>query len=327
MVRLAGFTFNDSASSILVRESMDVLSDVLATLRLESTVFAHGELAKPWGIRTEPHEDFSFHIVASGECWLQVDDLSPKKLGAGDVVIVSRHHGHAVRDDMKTRALPLREFLTTGGFASRAAPSGTGTKLVCGCFSLEGLPDDPLIASLPPVMHARALVSEVGWLGETVKLLDRESSSLEPGAQTVVNRLCDALFVYVLRRLLAELPRDEKSWLAALVDPHVAPVLRSIHEKPAEPWTVADLASQAGMSRSSFAAHFAKVVGEAPIEYLIRWRLRKAAGMLRMGTAGIAEIAANVGYDSEAAFSKAFKRSIGVTPGAFRRGASENRAA
>src|SRR5207237_7021539 len=128
------------------------------------------------------------------------------------------------------------------------------------------------------------------------------------------------LFVYVLRRLLAELPRDEKSWLAALVDPHVGPALKSIHEKPAEPWTVADLASRAGMSRSSFAAHFAKVVGEAPIEYLIRWRLRKAAGMLRMGTAGIAEIAANVGYDSEAAFSKAFKRCIRVSPGAIRRG-------
>ncbi len=310
---------------------MDVLSDVLTTLRLESTVFAHGELAKPWGIRTEAHEDFSFHIVASGEAVLEVDGASAsnvisRELGAGDVVIVSRHHGHAVRSDAQTRAMPLFEFLQTGGFASRAAPSGTGTKLVCGCFSLEGLPDDPLIAALPPVMHARALVTEVGWLGETVKLLDRESSSVEPGAQTVVNRLCDALFVYVLRRLLAELPRDEKSWLAALVDPQVGPALRSMHDKPAQPWTVADLAQRAGMSRSAFAAHFAQVIGVAPIEYLTRWRLRKAAGMLRMGTAGIAEIAAHVGYDSEASFSKAFKRGIGVSPGAFRRGA-ENRAA
>jgi AraC-like DNA-binding protein len=305
---------------------MDVLSDVLTTLRLESTVFAHGELAKPWGIRTEAHEDFSFHIIASGEAVLEVDGVSARELGAGDVVIVSRHHGHAVRSDRETRAMPLFEFLQTGGFASRSAPSGTGTKLVCGCFSLEGLPDDPLIAALPPVMHARSLVSEVGWLGETVKLLDRESSSVEPGAQTVVNRLCDALFVYVLRRLLAELPRDEKGWLAALVDPQVGPALRSMHEKPAEPWTVADLAQRSGMSRSAFAAHFAQVIGVAPIEYLTRWRLRKAAGMLRMGTAGIAEIAAHVGYDSEASFSKAFKRSIGVSPGAFRRGA-ENRAA
>jgi len=297
---------------------MDVLSDVLAALRLESTVFAHGELARPWGIRTEAHEDFSFHVVASGECLLDVDGTEPRRVGAGDVVIVCRGRGHSLRDARDSRAMPLMEFLQTGGFGARRG-DGTGTKLVCGCFELEGLPDDPLLASLPPVMHARALATEIGWLGETIDLLDRESGSDAPGAQTVVNRLCDALFVYVLRSLLKELPPGERSWLHALVDPQLAPALRAIHEKPADPWTVADLASRSGMSRSAFAAHFAQVVGEAPIEYLSRWRLRKAASMLRAGRAGIAEIASNVGYDSEAAFSKAFKRSLGVTPGAFRR--------
>ncbi len=307
---------------------MDVLSDVLATLRLESTVFAHGALAKPWGIRTEAHEDFSFHIVADGACVLDVDGEKSKAVRAGDVVIVARGHGHSLRDDKKTRAMGLEEFLSTGGFATRSpSPKDDSTKLVCGCFQLEGLPDDPLLAALPPIMHARALVNEVGWLGETIKVLDRESTSDLPGAQTVVNRLCDALFVYVLRRLLAELPQNEKSFLAALVDPHLGTALRAIHEKPAEAWTVADLAQRSGMSRSAFAAHFQKIVGEAPIEYLIRWRLRKAATMLRASTAGIAEIAANVGYDSEAAFSKAFKRSIGVTPGAFRRRAETRSAA
>lgn len=300
---------------------MDVLSDVLATLRLESTVFAHGALARPWGVRTEAHADFSFHIVADGGCVLEVDGQKPKEIGAGDVVIVARGYGHSLRDARTTRAMGLEEFLSTGGFATRTPAPGVtdATKLVCGCFQLEGLPDDPLLASLPPLMHARALVADVGWLGETIKVLDRESTSDAPGAATVVNRLCDALFVYVLRRLLAELPREETSWLAALIDPHLGVALRAMHEKPADPWTVADLATRAGMSRSAFAAHFAKIVGEAPIEYLIRWRLRKAATMLRASTAGIAEIAANVGYDSEAAFSKAFKRSIGVTPGAFRR--------
>jgi AraC-like DNA-binding protein len=297
---------------------MDVLSDVLDTLRLESTVFAHGELARPWGIRTEAHEDFSFHIIGSGSCFIEVDGLAPVQLRGGDVLIVARGRGHVIRDERTSRVETLQEFLSTGGFATRQG-DGTGTHLVCGCFTLDSLPDDPLIASLPPIMHARELVNEVGWLSETVKLLGHESASERPGAQTVVNRLCDALFVYVLRRLLAELPPDDTSWLHALVDPQIGPVLRAIHEKPADPWTVAELASQAGMSRSAFAAHFAKVVGEAPIEYLIRWRLRKAASMLRASTAGIAEIAERVGYDSEAAFSKAFKRSIGVTPGAFRR--------
>lgn len=297
---------------------MDVLSDVLSALRLESTVFAHGALARPWGIRTEAHEEYAFHVVADGGCWLEVDGVTPIELGSGDVVIIGRGRGHALRDARTSRTMPLMEFLETGGFASR--PAADGTKLVCGCFQLESLPDDPLLAALPPVMHARSLVREIGWLGETIKVLDRESASEEPGADTVVNRLCDALFVFVLRRLLAELPAGERGWLHALVDPQLGPALRAIHEKPADPWTVADLASRAGMSRSAFAAHFAEVVGEAPIEYLSRWRLRKAASMLRAGNAGIAEIAGRVGYDSEAAFSKAFKRSLGITPGAFRRG-------
>jgi AraC-like DNA-binding protein len=306
---------------------MDVLSDVLETLRLESTVFAHGELPAPWGIRTEAHGDFSFHIVASGNCWLDVDGTEGAEVASGDVVIVSRGRGHALRDARDTPAQPLEEFLATGGFGARVgkalAPSerqkGRGTLLVCGCFQLDGLPGDPLIGALPPVMHAKNLINDVAWLRESVSLLGRESTSEEPGAETVVNRVCDALFVYVLRRLLAELPSGETSWLHALADDHLASALRNIHDKPANPWTVADLAARAGMSRSAFAAHFTKMVGEAPIEYLIRWRLRKAATMLRATTAGIAEIAKTVGYDSEAAFSKAFKRSIGVTPGAFRR--------
>jgi len=213
---------------------------------------------------------------------------------------------------------PLEEFLASGGFASRVG-KGRGTSLVCGCFQLDGLPGDPLIGALPPLMHAKNLINDVAWLRESVSLLGHEATSEEPGAQTVVNRVCDALFVYVLRRLLEELPRGDTSWLHALADAQLAAALRSIHDKPADPWTVADLAARAGMSRSAFAAHFMKMVGEAPIEYLIRWRLRKAATMLRATTAGIAEIAKTVGYDSEAAFSKAFKRSIGVTPGAFRR--------
>ena len=297
---------------------MDVLSDVLQTLRLESTVFVHGEVARPWGIRTDPHPDFAFHVIARGTCILQVDDGAEIDVGPGDVVVINRGHGHSLRDVRSTALRPLFEFMESPGFHP---PTGdaNATQLVCGCFHFDTLPDDPLLASMPPFIHARDLTKDVGWLGETIKLLGTESSGDRPGGSTVVNRLCDALFVYVLRSFLASMPAEDESWLRAIVEPQIAPALRLIHEKPAEPWTVADLAAKSGMSRSAFSAHFTKVVGEAPMQYLTSWRLRKAASMLRATNDGIGAIASRVGYDSEAAFSKAFKRSIGVAPGAYRR--------
>src|SRR6185503_6054976 len=209
---------------------MDVLSDVLQTLRLESTVFVHGEVARPWGIRTDGHPEFAFHVIARGTCIMQVNDGPDIEVGASDVVVINRMNAHSLRDAKASALRPLFEFMESPGFRT---PTGdpNATQLVCGCFHFHTLPDDPLLVSMPPYIHARDLTQDVGWLGETIKLLGAESSGDRPGGSTVVNRLCDALFVYVLRSFLRNVPQDETSWLRALVEPQIAPALRLIHEK------------------------------------------------------------------------------------------------
>ena len=179
---------------------------------------------------------------------------------------------------------------------------------------------DRLISALPTLIHVRGTETTAGpWLAQTIRLLADEATADRPGATTVVNRLCDALFVYVLRSHLANLRDDEATWLRALVDPQIGAALRTIHAETGAPWTVAKLAAGVGMSRSAFAARFCDLVGEAPMAYVTRWRIRTAAVALRTTRREVAEIAAAAGYESAAAFSKAFRRLIGEPPGAYRR--------
>jgi AraC-like DNA-binding protein len=215
--------------------------------------------------------------------------------------------------------------LAEGAFDPRRAdhpPAGGDAYLICGCFRFTDVRGDKLLAALPAVIHVRSEQTTAGpWLAQTIGLLADEASAERPGAATVVNRLCDALFVYVLRSHLACLPADETTWLRALVDPQIGSALRLIHAEPSAPWTVAKLAAGAGMSRSAFAARFTDLVGEAPIAYATRWRLRTAAIALRGTRRDVADVAASAGYESTAAFSKAFRRLMGQPPAAYRRAA------
>jgi AraC-like DNA-binding protein len=299
---------------------MDVLSDVLGTLRLQSQVFASTELEPPWGMRAAPRDHFAFHIVARGSCGLDVDGGAPTPVSGGDVVVLSRGHAHALRDAPRSRARPIEELLASGAFSKPVRGAPGSTHIVCGCFRFDDLRSSALLAALPTVIHTHEMASAHGpWLAQTVKLLAWESARNHPGAETVISRLCDALFVYVIRSVLEQVPEGSTSWLRALTEPQVSTALRLMHENPAEPWSVASLAGRVGMSCSAFADKFTRTVGESPMQYLIRWRLEKAAGMLRGGEVGLDQVAARVGYDSAAAFNKAFKRSMGVTPGAYRK--------
>lgn len=311
---------------------MDVLSDILSTVHLSSTVFAQTQLVAPWGIRAEAGEHFAFHVITRGRGWLEVDGLTPTHVEAGEVVVITPGRGHVLRDRPHTPTRDLFEMLAAGEFTrpdSRPPPDAAEwTTLICGCFQLDDLPSNALLAALPPLIHIREMSSEVGpWLAQTITLLTYESLAERPGTATVVNRLCDALFVYILRSHLAELPENNANWLRALIDPQLREALRAMHENPATNWTVRSLAAGVGMSRSAFAARFAGLVGETPIQYLARWRLQKAATMLHPGDADVSTAASAVGYDSIPAFSKAFKRIIGVSPGAYRRGVRANPAA
>ena len=296
---------------------MDVLSDVLGTAQLRGRVFGSLELNPPWGIRASPRDFFTFHILARGRCWLEVDDRTNIHVSTGDVLVLAPRKAHVLRDAPKSKARPIEELIAAGDFAPRGDTDPSATQVVCGAFRVD---DDALLASLPTVIHTHELASDAGpWLASTVRLLAYESTSERPGSATVVNRMCDALFVYVIRSVLAKLPADHASWLRAMVTPKIGDALRLIHADPRAEWSVAALAAKVAMSRSAFAERFAEVVGETPMQYVTRWRLYKAASMLRTGEAGIAEIASRVGYQSNVAFTKAFKRSMGTTPGEYRR--------
>jgi AraC-like DNA-binding protein len=301
---------------------MDVLSDMLEMVRLESTVFAQTWLRPPWGIRADGGEQFAFHVLPHGGGRLEVEGLDPVDVGAGDVVVLAPGRSHALRDQIGSPVRDLRDLLAEGAFAPGPDRGGDDADayLICGCFCFADIGGDRLVGALPTLIHVRAEDTTAGpWLAQTIRLLANEATTERPGATTVVKRLCDALFIYVLRTYLAGLPTEETSWLRALVDPQVSEALRLIHAEPAAPWTVAKLAAATGMSRSAFAARFTDLVGEPPMGYVTRWRLRKAAFALRSTRREVAEIAASAGYESTAAFSKAFRRLIGEPPAAYRR--------
>jgi AraC-like DNA-binding protein len=300
--------------------AVDVLSDVLDTVRLTSTVFVQTRLAAPWGIGTRVLPHYAFHVVTGIPSLLEVDGLGPIEVGDGDVVVIAPGRRHSLRSGPDAVARDVREMLADGSLC--ASPDG-GTQLVCGSFRFEDAHGGSLIAALPPVLHVRHDAPDVGpWLAHTVELLTTESSADRPGQSTVLNRLCDALFVCVLRSHLAAGPGRDSSWMRALDDPKIGDALGMMHEDPYRTWSVPLLAARVGMSRSAFAERFTRLVGETPIQYLIKWRVQKAAGMLRTAQGSVEEIAARIGYDSVGAFSKAFKRSVGVSPGAYRRSAA-----
>ncbi|HKD97951.1 MAG TPA: AraC family transcriptional regulator [Micromonosporaceae bacterium] len=296
---------------------MDVLSDVLDTVRLTSTVFVRTRLRPPWGIGTRVLPHYAFHIVSGGPSLLEVEGIDPVEVGPGDAVVISPGRTHSIRSGHDAVVRDIREMLADGSLC--ADPDGPD-QLVCGSFRFDGTQGGAFVATLPPLLHLRSDSPDVApWVAGTVELLTTESSADRPGQSTVMNRLCDALFVYLLRSHLSAGPGRESSWLRALDDPQIGAALNQMHEDPFYAWSVPELATRVGMSRSAFAERFTRLVGETPIQYLIKWRVQKAAAMLRTARHSVEEIAARVGYDSVGAFSKAFKRSVGVSPGAYRR--------
>jgi AraC-like DNA-binding protein len=309
-------------------DAMDVLTDALEAIHLKSMVHGRLELSAPWGIRMDGGRS-GFYVVTRGTCWLEVGAArEPIQLASGDFVLLPRGQPHVLRDARRTRAVAASEVFarcakgTPGcqpGGIRRYGGGGALTTMVGGCFAFEDGETNPLVASLPPVIHVKGDGgAAVQWLETSLQFVASEMAAGQPGAATVVSRLADILFVHAVRAHLAK-SGDAGGWLRALVDPHVGQALGLIHEKPEEPWTVESLAVRVAMSRSAFAARFAQLVGEPPLTYLTRWRMQKATRLLRTGAASIADVASRVGYEAEAAFSKAFKRWTGVAPSAYRR--------
>jgi AraC-like DNA-binding protein len=305
---------------------MDVLTDVLETTRVVAACYGRMEATAPWGIGIRAGEDAKFHLVLEGRARLLVDGSDQLiELSAGDIVALPHGHAHRLTDDPELTAQPLDELLLcrARGDSSvfRVGGGGESATIVSGRFRFEDRRNNPLLSVLPPVITLKGEMGKsVRWLEPTLKFIACEAASGRPGSQTVIARLADVLFIQIVRGHLASLPANGSGWLGALADSQIGAVLGHIHQNPEQGWTVQSLASKVAMSRSAFASRFMRLVGEPPLSYVTRWRMQKAAGMLREGKQTLAEIAAHVGYDSEAAFSKAFKRAVGSAPGAYRRG-------
>ena len=300
---------------------MDVLTDVLSTLQLTGSLYFRTELAAPWGMRFAPPMPAMFHVVAEGTGWLTMDDeATSRPLQAGEVVLLPHGDGHALSDDPASPlvAIPID---ATPRRACQVLRYGEqpAALLLCGTFHFGHPRSHPLLALLPPVIHLPGAAS--AELAATLTAIGTESGVPRPGAETILRRLADVLFVQIIRAWIEGQPPAWAAggWLGALRDPQIGAALGAMHRQPAHPWTVAELAQVAALSRTSFATRFAALVGAPPAQYLTRWRMHLATLALRQEPIGLLEVAHRVGYDSEAALSKAFKREFGMPPGTYRR--------
>ncbi|MDC3954485.1 AraC family transcriptional regulator [Polyangium jinanense] len=302
---------------------MDVLADVLRGLHLRTKVYGRLEMRAPWGMRVDKPGHALFYAVSRGSCLLEVDGARIP-LSGGDFVFLLGGSSHVLRDCPGTRPMPVAEIYAIrggrcGGLVHHGG-AGAPTTLVSGCFLFEGTSLDPLIASLPPLIHVKGDGGVAArWLESTLQFVASEMEAEQPGYETVASRLSEVLFVQALRTHVASLPIEQASWLRALTDAQIGVVLQRLHENPEKPWTVESLAHLASMSRSVFAARFKAVVGEGPLTYLTRWRMHRATQLMAGGDRSTTAIAQAVGYETDSAFVKAFKRHLGETPGAFRR--------
>lgn len=299
---------------------MDVLGDVLATMRTGRPHAARTRSRAPWGVRFSTAEAAGCHVVLRGTCWLTVAGAEPVTLTAGDVVLVPRQGTYALTDRPET---PTVDFNLPEGDGGRlddielVGTKGAVTETLCAAYFLDRGRTHPLLRELPPLIHLPAVAGARTSLKQAVDLLGMELASDRHGASVIVPALIDALLLLILREWI-ENQATEGHWAAALNDPTILAALRAIHSRPEEPWTVASLARGCGSSRAAFAAKFKTAVGMPPLAYLRWWRLTSASRELRTTTTTIGAVARNAGYTSEFAFSKAFRREFGSSPQRYR---------
>ncbi|WP_437995390.1 AraC family transcriptional regulator [Sorangium sp. So ce185] len=303
--------------------SPDALSEVLQDLRLSDGTYGRCELTRPWGIDLPPVAQARFHFVVSGDCWLRAPKRGWILLHAGDVALLPRGTGHALADRARGRVTPLDEMpleeIGDRAYAMRAGGAGARTILVCCSVTFAQPAVHPLLQLMPPMLLVRGGGAEDGVLPVLLDAMADEVLRRRVGAATVMTRLADVVITRVVRAWVESRKEDADGWLAAIRDPQIGRALAAIHQRPGDPWSVESLADVAKMSRSIFSERFAALVGAPPARYLARFRMHVASGWLRDDRVTVAEAAVRLGYDSEAAFSRAFKRFAGVPPSSLRR--------
>lgn len=326
--------------------SPDTLSDLLRVVRLRGALFFHVEATDPWVVENPHSSEFisaimpgvehliEFHGVASGSCWASIVGEEAIRLNEGDVVLFPQGDHHVMSSAPGLRAkvvdpsmffapkpprLPL-SLNVTDGDSTTAARGRDRTTVVCGFLGCDAKPFNPLLASLPRVIRMPALAADgSSWIAGLLRSVVEESRLKRPGGEAVLERMSEMLFVEALRCYVDTLPTDQAGWLAGMRDPAVGRALALMHERPAEAWTTERLAEEAALSRSALHERFVTFIGQPPMQYLAQWRMQLAASCLRDTDAKVVDIALDVGYENETAFSRAFKRAVGESPGTWRR--------
>jgi AraC-like DNA-binding protein len=312
---------------------MDVLSDVLKAIRLEGAVFLNAEFTSPWSVSAPPASVMAqllspgagriiiYHLLLEGECQAEVKDKQRVTLHAGEILILPHGDPHKVWHGTRPNPIDaeLSELLAKGPEFARLGGGGESARFVCGYMACEPHFCEVVLAGLPPLVRVNIRGDASGqWLENSLRFSVGTATTRQPGSWAVLAKLSEALFTETLRRYIAGLPEEQKGWMAGARHPQVGKALSLLHREPERAWTIADLARQVGVSRSVLAERFTYYLGDPPMTYLSRWRLHLGAQKLASSSASVAEIAAAVGYESEAVFNRAFKRAFGEPPARFR---------
>jgi AraC-like DNA-binding protein len=303
----------------------DPLGEALHFLRMNGAFYCRSDLTAPWGMTMMEMPGYVwFHVVTSGRVWLEAGDAEAILLQPGDLGLVPHGEGHVLRSEPGVPApgvLELeREVISDRYEILRHGGGGAPTLLVCGAVRFDHPAAGNLVDILPPLLHVEASSSpQMDWMQSTLRLMAVEARELRAGGEAVITRLGDILVVQAIRSWLETDAAARTGWLGALQDHQIGRALSLIHRDPSRAWTVASLADELAMSRSAFAARFTELVDEPVMQYVTRWRMQVAVNSLKEEGATVAELASRLGYRSEAAFARAFKRVIGLPPGAVKR--------
>jgi AraC-like DNA-binding protein len=302
----------------------DPMGEILHLLRLTGTLYCRADFTAPWGVALPRLDDVMvFEIVTEGTCWFEIGDAPPRRLDQGSLTLVPHGTPHTVRSEPGVATTDLFDLPVvphSDRYESvRFGGGGAPAQITCGVVRFDHAVARQLVAQLPEVIHIDAWRDDDStWLHHTLRFIGREARELRPGGETVITRLADILVIQAIRAWIESSPEAGTGWLAALQDRQIGPALQLIHRHPEAPWTVQSLASEVAMSRSAFAARFTEVVGQPAMSYLAAWRMDRAREHLRDTDEPLAAVAARVGYESEASFCRAFKRTFGASPGSVR---------